>query len=119
MREWPASSPVRQQPFSSSLLILGTMNVKPTVLVCRLWSMPAWTHRPCHAFLSGYNVPSNLLATDSSFCPPTLLLKSELPTHGRALTPCPLPLSVKRRQSEEHTSELQSRPHLVCRPLLE
>src|SRR5690554_7389346 len=28
-------------------------------------------------------------------------------------------VSVKRRRSEEHTSELQSRPHLVCRLLLE
>src|SRR3989442_3354780 len=26
--------------------------------------------------------------------------------------------TVARRRSEEHTSELQSRPHLVCRPLL-
>src|SRR5690554_7298563 len=30
----------------------------------------------------------------------------------------PLPTGVARR-SEEHTSELQSRPHLVCRLLLE
>src|SRR3989442_9212272 len=28
-------------------------------------------------------------------------------------------LSVKEMRSEEHTSELQSRPHLVCRLLLE
>src|SRR5690554_7519452 len=27
--------------------------------------------------------------------------------------------SIKRARSEEHTSELQSRPHLVCRLLLE
>src|SRR5436305_8165373 len=27
--------------------------------------------------------------------------------------------TVHRRRSEEHTSELQSRPHLVCRLLLE
>src|SRR3989442_6428300 len=30
-----------------------------------------------------------------------------------------LPGSYRRRRSEEHTSELQSRPHLVCRLLLE
>src|SRR5690554_7922717 len=30
-----------------------------------------------------------------------------------------LPLGNKRLRSEEHTSELQSRPHLVCRLLLE
>src|SRR5690554_7227798 len=28
-------------------------------------------------------------------------------------------LITKGTRSEEHTSELQSRPHLVCRPLLE
>src|SRR5690554_7315344 len=28
-------------------------------------------------------------------------------------------ISARRRRSEEHTSELQSRPHLVCRLLLE
>src|SRR4249920_701495 len=28
-------------------------------------------------------------------------------------------LLIKSRRSEEHTSELQSRPHLVCRLLLE
>src|SRR3989442_6063211 len=33
---------------------------------------------------------------------------------------CPLPRrSGPERRSEEHTSELQSRPHLVCRLLLE
>src|SRR5437660_10111612 len=31
----------------------------------------------------------------------------------------PLPLQPKRGRSEEHTSELQSRGHLVCRLLLE
>src|SRR3989442_6691518 len=30
-----------------------------------------------------------------------------------------LPVWRRRRRSEEHTSELQSRPHLVCRLLLE
>src|SRR3989442_7591353 len=32
--------------------------------------------------------------------------------------PCPTKRRMQRR-SEEHTSELQSRPHLVCRLLLE
>src|SRR6266498_5451319 len=42
------------------------------------------------------------------------------------LRSCPMPDSWERirlpppaRRSEEHTSELQSRPHLVCRLLLE
>src|SRR5690554_8123394 len=41
---------------------------------------------------------------------------------GRPAAPCPGPLpsgSRPRDRSEEHTSELQSRPHLVCRLLLE
>src|SRR3989442_9546756 len=36
--------------------------------------------------------------------------------HGDALRRS---VGVHRRRSEEHTSELQSRPHLVCRLLLE
>src|SRR3989442_8649520 len=39
------------------------------------------------------------------------------PSH--ALTVAPTYGSEGRRRSEEHTSELQSRPHLVCRLLLE
>src|SRR5690554_7053456 len=38
----------------------------------------------------------------------------------RCNDPCVAPrLTRKRLRSEEHTSELQSRPHLVCRLLLE
>src|SRR5690554_7461961 len=33
--------------------------------------------------------------------------------------PQPASAWIRRRRSEEHTSELQSRPHLVCRLLLE
>src|SRR2546422_8071677 len=40
--------------------------------------------------------------------------------HGEGLVPVPLSLGGRRRRrSEEHTSELQSRLHLVCRLLLE
>src|SRR2546429_8576936 len=40
--------------------------------------------------------------------------------HRRPLPSPPLrPRSVRRQRSEEHTSELQSRLHLVCRLLLE
>src|SRR3712207_7838298 len=37
---------------------------------------------------------------------------------GRALAPGPVQ-ALDDERSEEHTSELQSRPYLVCRPLLE
>src|SRR3989442_5153287 len=38
-------------------------------------------------------------------------------TFSNMIKPMPPPILTKR--SEEHTSELQSRPHLVCRLLLE
>src|SRR3989442_11479324 len=39
---------------------------------------------------------------------------------GRRARPCARPAGrpARRARSEEHTSELQSRPHLVCRLLL-
>src|SRR5689334_23433872 len=39
--------------------------------------------------------------------------------HGRAQLAAPLVDVDRRRRSEEHTSELQSQFHLVCRLLLE
>src|SRR3989442_2100586 len=42
----------------------------------------------------------------------------QLVAHDRA-DPAEVRLPVVRDRSEEHTSELQSRPHLVCRLLLE
>src|SRR3989442_8060731 len=38
--------------------------------------------------------------------------------HGLSLG-SPLAFTIENKRSEEHTSELQSRPHLVCRLLLE
>src|SRR3989442_9106225 len=54
----------------------------------------------------------------------TLSLHDALPIsrHGRArrrLSCEGLEMATKKPRSEEHTSELQSRPHLVCRLLLE
>src|SRR5207344_3628175 len=55
----------------------------------------------------------------------TLSLHDALPiTSSGATIPCKSrasrpPTVVSERRSEEHTSELQSRPHLVCRLLLE
>src|SRR3989442_8800371 len=39
--------------------------------------------------------------------------------HRAALDARLRPFLLRQRRSEEHTSELQSRPHLVCRLLLE
>src|SRR6266498_5958522 len=52
----------------------------------------------------------------------TLSLHDALPIRRpcRAYDPCSLAAEAQgHRRSEEHTSELQSRPHLVCRLLLE
>src|SRR6266498_5622505 len=51
----------------------------------------------------------------STLFPYTTLFRS----HGRLLGQCPGPHARCPVRSEEHTSELQSRPHLVCRLLLE
>src|SRR3989442_3684507 len=39
--------------------------------------------------------------------------------HSKPRVTAGLPLASARPRSEEHTSELQSRPHIVCRLLLE
>src|SRR5215208_3020109 len=50
----------------------------------------------------------------------TLFRSSPATTTDSAYVPCPGKCaSIARRRSEEHTSELQSRGHLVCRLLLE
>src|SRR5256885_10306917 len=41
------------------------------------------------------------------------------PSLRRAALPCPCAPAIRRRRSEEHTSELQSPCNLVCRLLLE
>src|SRR5690554_7283078 len=46
--------------------------------------------------------------------------ENNLIKESRKIIPPPLEMLDERRgRSEEHTSELQSRPHLVCRLLLE
>src|SRR3989442_2202600 len=61
----------------------------------------------------------------STLFPYTTLFRSDCPpwrSTNPALPPAPArepPDRVMGARSEEHTSELQSRPHLVCRLLLE
>src|SRR5438552_9026729 len=57
----------------------------------------------------------------STLFPYTTLFRSRISARGRAPSDMPLQLSCRRRRrrSEEHTSELQSPDHLVCRLLLE
>src|SRR3989442_5968403 len=56
----------------------------------------------------------------STLFPYTTLFRSEhLPAQGAAAAGGRRGVLAPARRSEEHTSELQSRPHLVCRLLLE
>src|SRR6202043_4231671 len=54
----------------------------------------------------------------STLFPYTTLFRSR-PRARTSRAPCARSCPRDRRRSEEHTSELQSRPHLVCRLLLE
>src|SRR6266498_5572976 len=55
----------------------------------------------------------------STLFPYTTLFRSTRPGSARSPTPPPARAPPGTGRSEEHTSELQSRPHLVCRLLLE
>src|SRR3989442_8372951 len=61
----------------------------------------------------------------STLFPYTTLFRSRPPAGVRLVVSAPRRTGQRRlrdparRRSEEHTSELQSRPHLVCRLLLE
>src|SRR6266498_2132225 len=69
--------------------------------------VPAHTMLPCQCRL----VPVSML-TSAPEPPPTRMLLANVQSSG--------PYSwLPQPRSEEHTSELQSRPHLVCRLLLE
>src|SRR5256884_3162212 len=48
-----------------------------------------------------------------------LIPSNDFSYYDRVLDTCTLVGAVPKRRSEEHTSELQSRLHLVCRLLLE
>src|SRR6266498_4404226 len=51
--------------------------------------------------------------------PPRYATWPATPIRGRPAPRSPRGTAARPRRSEEHTSELQSRPHLVCRLLLE
>src|SRR5436853_4241595 len=59
------------------------------------------------------------LPVPSSFSDATSTLNCDVPSTTMPSDPVPLLLSSLSLRSEEHTSELQSLRHLVCRLLLE
>src|SRR5690554_7441896 len=52
-------------------------------------------------------------------CPPPVLATTTCPSAVCHFSVCAMQPPPRGSRSEEHTSELQSRPHLVCRLLLE
>src|SRR5215813_15480577 len=93
---------------------------------CRRSSAPGRQRSPTCSRTSTFSSPSfsfffNDTATTEIY---TLSLHDALPISGafshRSVRCSPTQASRNpSRRSEEHTSELQSRPHLVCRLLLE
>src|SRR3712207_7093995 len=67
---------------------------------------------PCGVGGVGVSVTRRMLR----LCLLAVSRRRPLPTVGRGVSPPPRP---PFRRSEEHTSELQSRQYLVCRPFLE
>src|SRR3989442_6319323 len=80
-----------------------TLSLHDALPICSQW----WRR--------GRSIP-NLADVSSLWTPRLLLQASSLSPANSALQGSAI---TKSKRSEEHTSELQSRPHLVCRLLLE
>src|SRR6266702_5355563 len=76
-----------------------------------------WRNRPSSAGSGGLGCFSGAVSSSEASClrPNTIRTR---PSESNLITMSE-PLSVTQMRSEEHTSELQSRGHLVCRLLLE
>src|SRR5439155_13323453 len=80
---------------------------KSTVAACCAW------RRMCEPAAKN-------LGTSPSIPPATICsLRTNSPTKSSRFASTKRPARSRRQRSEEHTSELQSRGHLVCRLLLE
>src|SRR5690554_7622147 len=78
--------------------------------------------RPPRSTLFPYTTLFRSVRLPPLCCSPAQWYRPRLPTtrFASAIWPiCPVPIAILLVRSEEHTSELQSRPHLVCRLLLE
>src|SRR2546422_2920579 len=90
--------------------------LSPCVFRCRsrqlydAFSSPSWNHLKNGAFDSSSTRVNGLCQSTCSFAS-----RPQKPSKSRRST-CS---GTSRSRSEEHTSELQSRLHLVCRLLLE
>src|SRR5947208_4153107 len=77
------------------------------------------TRRPPRSTLFPYTTSSDLRTTRSPCRPSLITIKLPVPSRLRPLSICRLFAGRLPLRSEEHTSELQSPDHLVCRLLLE
>src|SRR5207253_10919504 len=77
-----------------------------------------WVRRPPRSTLFPYTTLFRSVWRSLSECTATSI-RSASRASSISLVKKPLPSSCWRGRSEEHTSELQSRGHLVCRLLLE
>src|SRR5690625_7764267 len=110
---------------AAALKALAVRTTEPMLRSCCQFSTPTWkswrqlSRSATIASCFQYRYRSTTLrrspsrSSSGSQCSPT----GQGPVHGPTPT-CGSALSVTSR-SEEHTSELQSRGHLVCRLLLE
>src|SRR5690625_5338332 len=78
---------------------------------------------PFDISLEARNIEASLVASEEvlmgSYGSNQLLFAQELATANLGLMPLPIAEGAVEPRSEEHTSELQSRGHIVCRLLLE
>src|SRR5690625_3575854 len=76
--------------------------------------------RPDYSYVRvGVGTPSKLSFPSSHSTSTTAFLVAVARLYGTSAPLAGIPVMMLSRRSEEHTSELQSRGHLVCRLLLE
>src|SRR3984885_16326142 len=76
---------------------------------------------PCNAFFFNDTATTEIYTLPLHDALPISVNSSQFAAHGRcsSLDQSSSPATQAATRSEEHTSELQSRPHLVCRLLLD
>src|SRR5207253_5844662 len=94
-RGWPSRSPPPATPRPGS----HTLSLHDALPICEAWAICTGNPRKRSVNVRVCWRANSVVGTTTATCLPTTLLA--------------------RQRSEEHTSELQSRGHLVCRLLLE
>src|SRR5207244_9655623 len=96
---------------------IATLSLHDALPICRDWPVVV-AHRPAHTCTSRAQASPNFPLTKASGG--VFSCDVDASVHGTCwANQGAHPLSVSPPRSEEHTSELQSPDHLVCRLLLE